>query len=95
MQAYIHGFTCAGILPSQYNHFSQFAGIGMVGSWYIQAGKKIYLNFWYILLKKFPLVYRRGGYIEMVGKCAKESMVKAAEEVKGLPHYASEGEVEY
>ena len=39
--------------------------------------------------------YRRGGCIEMVGKCAKESMVKAAEEVKGLPHYASEGEVEY
>ena len=31
----------------------------------------------------------------MVGKCAKESMVKAAEEVKGLSHYASEGEVEY
>ena len=48
----------------------------------------------HILFKKIPLVYRRGGYIEMVGKCAKESMVKAAEEVKGLPHYASEGEVE-
>ena len=30
----------------------------------------------------------------MVGKCAKESMVKAAEEVKGLLHYASEGEVD-
>ena len=40
-------------------------------------------------------MYRTGGYIEMVGKFAKESMVKAAEEVKGLPHYASEGEVEY
>ena len=25
--------------------------------------------------------------------CAKESMARAAEEVKGLPHYASEGEV--
>ena len=34
----IHGFTCAGILPSQYLHFSQFAGIGVLGSWYIQAG---------------------------------------------------------
>ena len=49
----------------------------------------------HIVKKKFPLVYRRGAYIEMVGKCVKESMVKAAEEVKGLPHYASEGEVEY
>ena len=35
----IHGFTCAGILPTQYLHFSQFAGIGVVGKWYIQAGK--------------------------------------------------------
>ena len=34
----IHGFACAGILPSQYLHFSQFAGIGVIGSWYIQAG---------------------------------------------------------
>ena len=34
-----HGFMCAGILPSQYNHFSQFAGIGVIGSWYIQHGK--------------------------------------------------------
>ena len=34
----IHGSTCAGILPSQYLHFSQFAGIGVLGSWHIQAG---------------------------------------------------------
>ena len=27
----IHGFTCAGILPTQYLHFSHFAGIGVVG----------------------------------------------------------------
>ena len=30
---------------------------------------------------------------ESVDMCAKESMARAVEEVKGLPHYASEGEV--
>ena len=34
----IRGFTCADMLPSQYYHFSQFSGIGVVGSWYVQAG---------------------------------------------------------
>ena len=38
-------------------------------------------------------MYRDGGYIEAVGICAKESMARVAEEVKGLPYYASEGEV--
>ena len=38
-------------------------------------------------------MYRNGGYIEAVDMCAKESMARAADEVKGLPHYASEGEV--
>ena len=37
----IHGFTCAGMLPSQYYHFSQFSGIGVVGSWYVKAGKYV------------------------------------------------------
>ena len=31
--------------------------------------------------------------MEAKGICAKQSMARAAEEVKGLPHYASEGEV--
>lgn len=31
--------------------------------------------------------------MEAVDVCAKDSMARAAEEVKGLPHYASEGEV--
>ena len=35
----IHAFTCAGILPSQYIHFSQFATIGVVGKWYITSSK--------------------------------------------------------
>ena len=37
-------------------------------------------------------MYRDGGYIESVDMCAKESMARAAVE-KGLPQYASEGEV--
>ena len=34
----IQGFTCAGIIPSQYIHFSSFSGIGTVGKWYIRSG---------------------------------------------------------
>ena len=38
-------------------------------------------------------VYRDGGYIQVVEDCARESMAKATEEVKSLPHYAQDGEV--
>ena len=38
-------------------------------------------------------IYRDGGYIQVVEDCAKESMAKAAEEVKALLHYAQDGEV--
>lgn len=31
----VHGFTAAGILPSQYIHFSSYSRIGVVGPWYI------------------------------------------------------------
>ena len=34
----VHAFTCAGIIPSHYIHFCDFAGIGKVGKWYIQSG---------------------------------------------------------
>lgn len=37
-QKFVHSFTCAGILPSQYINFSQFAGIGNVGHKYIKQG---------------------------------------------------------
>ena len=36
----VHAFTCAGILPSQYISFCNFAGMGVVGHWYIRQGKK-------------------------------------------------------
>ena len=38
-------------------------------------------------------VYRDGGYIQVVEDCARESMAKAAEEMKALLHYAQDGEV--
>ena len=34
----VHAFTAAGILPSQYMKFSDFATLGNVGKWYIQQG---------------------------------------------------------
>ena len=34
----VHAFTAAGLLPSQYTHLSQFAGIGSVGYWYMSKG---------------------------------------------------------
>ena len=36
----IHGFTFAGMLPSQYYHLSQFSVIGVVGCWYVQVGEQ-------------------------------------------------------
>ena len=33
------------------------------------------------------------GYLQVVEKCARHSMVKAAEEVKALPSYTQDGEV--
>ena len=40
-------------------------------------------------------VYRGGGgYLQVVEECARQSMAKAAEEVKALPNYAQDGEVE-
>ncbi|XP_064382205.1 uncharacterized protein LOC135331087 [Halichondria panicea] len=36
-QKIVHAFTCAGVLPSQYLHFSSHAGLGKVSSWYISS----------------------------------------------------------
>ena len=37
----ISTMTCNRLMPSQYYHFSQFSGIGVVGSWNVQAGKYV------------------------------------------------------
>ena len=34
----VHGFTCAGVLPTQYINFARFSGIGSVGHGYIRQG---------------------------------------------------------
>ena len=39
-------------------------------------------------------VYRDGGYLQVVEECVRQSMAKAAEEVKALPNYTQDGEVE-
>lgn len=36
-QKIVHAFTCAGILPSQYIHFSAHAKLGTLGAWYIRS----------------------------------------------------------
>ena len=38
-------------------------------------------------------VYRDADYVQVVEECAKQSMANVAQEVKGLPHYPSVGEV--
>ena len=34
----VHSFTCAGMLPVQYTKFTQFAGLGVLGTSYILRG---------------------------------------------------------
>ena len=64
----VHGFTCAGILPSQYAHLTQFADLGNIGHGYIRQGlfeflcntTCTFMVYMYILSS----VYQRMGYIE-------------------------------
>ena len=35
---FVHAFTCAGVLPTKYIHFSKFAGVGNVGHGYVKQG---------------------------------------------------------
>ena len=46
----VHGFTCAGILPSQYMNLNKFAGIGRVGGSYIRRGWKCLSSKLYTLM---------------------------------------------
>lgn len=91
----VHAFTCAGVLPTQYCHFSTFAGLGRVGGGYIRHGSYTLdvMKYW-IVLYTF-LVYNKRGYIDVVSKQAEASMVKAIKEVQALPNFASTGEVSW
>lgn len=44
----IHGFTCAGMLPTQYIKLSRFAGIGTVKHGYISKGSQCLVVLLYI-----------------------------------------------
>lgn len=92
----IHAFTSAGVLPSQYCHFSTFAGLGRVGGAYIKHGQlskcKVFQS---ALIVMFFSVYEKSGYMDLVAKQADSSMKSAIEEVKALPTYTSIGEVHF
>ena len=36
---FVHGLTCAGVLPTPYINFSRFSGFGCVGHGYISQGE--------------------------------------------------------
>ena len=70
----IHSFTCAGMLPVQYTKFSQFAGLGVLGTSYILRGMFMCM---YIIVTMYSrnIVYRRCGYLRVVevhaGSCGR------------------------
>ena len=42
----VHSFTCAGMLPVQYSKFTQFAGLGVLGTSYISRSKHLISTNW-------------------------------------------------
>ena len=93
---FVHAFMCAHVLPTQYIHFSKFAGIGKIGHGYINQGiDVIATNMFFNTCTLFSSVYNRREYIQIVGRLAEHSMQSAVEEVQSLPDYATKGEVYY
>lgn len=90
----VHSFTCAGVLQTQYEKLSSFAGLGTLRNCYVRQG--IHIRFCLHLqcmYKSFCTVYHQRSYMDLVSEAAEASMKAAVEEVHSLPHYASEGEV--
>ena len=74
----IHSFTCSGILPTQYIHLSQFAGLGALGYAYIKQGiftEVMYCFMAIIYSIVYTLVYNSCGYIDVVHEAAQRSTV--------------------
>lgn len=88
----IHGFTCAGMLPTQYIKISRFAGIGTVKHGYISKGFSTNVVLRSISTLSF-LVYNQCGYIEVVKGLAEKCMQAAVDEVRTLADYTTKGEV--
>ena len=57
----VHGFTCAGVLPTQYIKFSEFAGMGHVGHGYIKKGSSLVANtvFYDVVLQYYSVLWQR------------------------------------
>ena len=67
---YFHAFTCAGVLPSQYIHFTANANLGpgtsgRVSVLYVASGQSKCVVL---------VVYGKDGYLAVVDQCAKSSM---------------------
>ena len=67
-------------------------GMGHVGQGYMKKGKTISQTISHIT-HDLIVVYYSGGYSEVVGRMAEDSMNNAVIEVKALPDYATKGEV--
>lgn len=89
----VHAFTCAGILPRQYIRFSQFAEMGAVHERYIHNSKFCSTCILHLCIHLLCTVYIARLYCEVVNKAAEESMSRAVEDIKGLPPYEINGEV--
>lgn len=89
----VHSFTCTGVLQTQYEKLSHFAGLGTLRNCYVRQG----IPFYYFLLGVCEFldvtVYHQRGYMDLVSEAAESSMKAAIKEVQSLPHYASSGEV--
>ena len=70
---YVHASTCAGILLSQYIHFSCFSGIGTIGKWYITSS--ILCNESQDSKCFLTIIYKSQIYIEIVRCCAEQSII--------------------
>ena len=88
----VHSFTCAGVLQTQYEKLSRFAGLGTLRNNYIRRGIMLTKTLYNIQVKYFA-VYNQQGYMDLVSEAVETSMKAAVEEVESLAHYANEGEV--
>ena len=88
----VHAFTATGILPTQYTHFSQFAGIGSVSYWYMSKGTYD-CEGCFVMNCCHVSVYKRLGYIDAVAVVAEKSMRHAIELVECTKDYERLGEV--
>ena len=92
----VHGFTCAGVLPSQYTNLTKFAGLGTVGQSYIRRGiGHVLKSGSQDLPLALTIVYQGRGYMDLVSRAAEQSMQSAVEEVQARPDYAEKGEVRH